>query len=262
MDIENYFKEGYYIGKTEEIFDDIELFKKYAKEICEEGEDINTRFSKGFRYRFEYPFSEKDNAPHVVTSLQEIKEREEHLEKNGYKTIQRWWERGLNMEVKDKVYSDFFRDSVDKFITKLYPQLIDNATHGDSITIYSDGDFLERHTDGRHEERYCVVLIYLSEKNDYIDGGGKLIVGKNEKDLKEVIPTNDTFVIMDFTKHDIIHEVEKVKNGFHRNTYITFVHNEEMWFKKQLDRGNVNVNHLQQFNKRAFDKLFPKNNIL
>ncbi len=258
MDIENYLKNGYYIGKTEELFEDYDLFKKYAKELCEFSKDINKRFEKGFAYRFEYPNIHNEKINFSLRNFDEIKKTENYLKNNNLKTIQRWWEKGLGPLGELNHYRNFFRGATDSFISKIYPDLDDNIAHGDSLTIYDDGDFLERHTDGVHKERYCVILIYLSEKNDYIDGGGKLIVGNNENDLKEVIPTNDTFVIMDFKKHDIIHEVEMVKNGFLRNTYISFIHNEEKWFRNELEAGNTNFNKLDQFNKRVAKKLFPE----
>jgi Rps23 Pro-64 3,4-dihydroxylase Tpa1-like proline 4-hydroxylase len=258
MNIENYLENGYYIGKTEELFDDINLFKKCAKELCDYSKDVNTRFKKGFLYRFEYPNVLNEKIDFSLRNFDDIKKREEYLKSNNYKTIQRWWERGLDSHGELNEHTNFFRSTTDSFIPKIYPDLDDNIAYGDSLTIYNDGDFLQRHTDGVHKERYCVILIYLSEKNDYIDGGGKLIVGNNEKDLKEVIPTNDTFVIIDFTKHDIIHEVEMVKNGFMRNTYISFIHNEEKWFMNELKNNNVDFNKLQQFNERAAKKLFPE----
>jgi hypothetical protein len=228
IDVEKFLTDGYYVGDIEEIFDDIELFNKNCDEICEFGKNRENRFLKKFQYRFQYPEADREGKPHQVFSFEEIEERDEHIKKNGFRTIQRWWERPAGGELEK--YTKYFRNNVDKFLPKLYPDLDDNIQHHDAFTLYENGDFIERHYDGRSTDRNCVILIYLSDPKDYNDGGGKLIVGKKDEELHSVDPLRNKFVIMDFTKHDIIHEVEPVKNDFQRNTYITFVYNEEMYF--------------------------------
>lgn len=254
IDIEKYLSDGYYIGNTSEIFGDIDHFYKLCDEICEYSKDKETRFLKNYQYRFQYPDCDKDGKLHFVKSFWEIEERDKYLKNMGYKTIQRWWERPCGGDLHD--YTIFFRNTIEKFISKLYPELEDNVEHNDAFTLYENGDFIERHYDGRSPERNCVVIIYLSDKKNYNDGGGKLIVGKKNEELKIVEPTRDKFVIMDFTKHDIIHEVEPVKNDFQRNSYITFVHNEELYYKKELQMGRQSEIDVKKYHERAARKIY------
>lgn len=262
MDIQKYLTEGFYVGNTNEIIKDQEEFKKHIKYIIKNGEDVTTRFKKGYQYRYQYPQADVENKPHSLNSFESIKEREEHIKTNGFKTIQRWWEKGGGGDFEEQ--TKFFRNILDSYLPTIYPELKDNIKHNDAFTIYEDGDFIERHVDGRSPERYCVVLIYLSEKKDYIDGcGGRLIVGNDENNLEYVIPISENFVMMDFTKHDIIHEVEKVSNGFKRYTYLSFVYNEELFYKEELKQGRITESDLKSFNKRAFEKIFGvENNVI
>jgi len=42
-----------------------------------------------------------------------------------------------------------------------------------------------------------------------------------------VIPLKGNYVILDFTKHNLYHQVQEVKNNFRRFSYINFVYNKE-----------------------------------
>lgn len=258
MNIQDYLESGYYIGKTNEIIKEMETFEKIAEEVREHGKDYNSRFRKGYKYRFQYPQSDEENKRHWVTSLHEIEERQNHIKKNNYRIIQKWWEKGGGGDFEK--HTSFFRDTLNSFLPKIYPDLQNNIKHHDAFTIYDNGDFIKRHSDGRSPERYCVVLIYLSDKKDYIDGGGHLVVGRTENELEKVEPVIDNFVIMDFLNHDIIHEVEPVKNDFHRFTYLSFVYNEELFYKEELNKGKITEEDMWKFHSRAAKKIF-KNSI-
>ena len=67
-----------------------------------------------------------------------------------------------------------------------------------------------------------MVLIYLSDEKDYIDGGGKLIL-QDKGYYDEVIPIHLNFAMLDFSKNNSNHAVEMVKNDFKRFTYINFI---------------------------------------
>jgi hypothetical protein len=72
-----------------------------------------------------------------------------------------------------------------------------------------------------------VVLIYLSDENDYNNGGGELKIVENGS-VNYVKPTLGNFAILDFTLNNPDHSVVSVKNDFRRLTYIDFVHDKEM----------------------------------
>lgn len=254
MDIQNYLENGYYIGKTNEIIKDMETLERIGSEVRDHGKDRDARFRKGYKYRFQYPESDQENKRHSVFSFEEIKEREDHIKNMNYKTIQRWWEKGGGSDFEE--YTSFFRDALNNFLPTIYPDLKNNIKHNDAFTIYENGDFIERHFDGRSPERYCVVLIYLSDKKDYIDGGGHLVVGKSHNKLEYVEPIIDNMVIMDFTNHDILHEVEPVKNDFQRFTYLSFVYNEELYFREELNKGRVTEDDMWKYHRRPARRIF------
>lgn len=232
INVEKYLKDGFYVGNVENIFDDIELFKTYSHEICNLYKDRNLRFEDGFSYRFEYSNQNNEKQKPSLKSFEEIIERENHLKTMGYHTIQRWWELGTFN--KSGKYKDYFREHIHNYLIKIYPELQNNIIDGDTFTVYENGDFIQMHADGTHPERYCVVLLYLSDKKDYINGGGRLIVGDDSRKLEYIEPTNDKFVLLDFTKNNLNHAVEMVKNNFQRFTYINFISNKEIAKKLQL----------------------------
>jgi Rps23 Pro-64 3,4-dihydroxylase Tpa1-like proline 4-hydroxylase len=122
----------------------------------------------------------------------------------------------------------YFREKIEKFISNIYPDLKDNTFHIDSLTLYTDGDFIENHADGENAGRRCVVLIYLSDSIDYKnEDGGKLILNINDEETYYIDPIKENFVILDFTKNNLNHSVSAVKNEFKRYTYIDFIYNKK-----------------------------------
>lgn len=87
------------------------------------------------------------------------------------------------------------------------------------VTMYNDGCFLLNHQDAVNDIKdrgHCAILIYLS--TDYEKGkGGELIIG-NEMVVE---PIFGNVAIIDFTKHNPYHSVEKV-SGYNRFCYINF----------------------------------------
>jgi hypothetical protein len=63
-------------------------------------------------------------------------------------------------------------------------------------------------------------------------------------------------VIMDFTNHDILHEVEPVKNDFQRFTYLSFVYNEELFYREELNKGRVTEEDMWKYHRRPAKRIF------
>lgn len=86
------------------------------------------------------------------------------------------------------------------------------------LTMYNDGCYLLNHQDASYSENKpnCVILIYLSY--DYKEGNGGELIVENTNIVK---PIFGNVAIMDFTKHNPYHAVEKVKN-YNRFCYINF----------------------------------------
>lgn len=200
-------EKGYHVGKNYELFSDFLTFQYHCSMIQKLEKNEN------FIYRFEY-FGSKTPYPMFIKENQ-IKERENFVNQNNFDVFQRWWQyEGENF----KNTINYFRNIITDFIKKNYDN-IEELIHMDNITLFEDGDFISKHKDGFNKDRVCVFLIYLSELKEYNDGGGTLIIN----DEKEVYPFNENFVVLDFTKNNIYHEVTPVKNGFKRFTYINFI---------------------------------------
>ena len=225
--INDYLYEGYYVGKMTELVADIPEFLRLSNEFM-----INAdRDAENFGYRYEYNDGGRDIPYEKTIKNSEIAERAKLVQENGYKEIQKWGEFFLGAEYSQII--SFMRKNVEEFVSKIYPDLKDNFVHQDSITLYENGDFIEPHTDGMNHARYCVVLAYLSNPEDYNDGGGKLVLGCGDEIETYVDPTNINFVLIDFTKSETLHAVEAVKNNFKRFTYINFIYNAEMTKQNQ-----------------------------
>ena len=100
--------------------------------------------------------------------------------------------------------------------------------------IHENGDFIEPHTDGNNLGRLCVILAYLSDIEDYNDGGGKLIIRDKDNNTHEVLPVKGNYVMLDFTNHNINHAVEVVKNDFERYCYLSFIYNTDVTGEAQV----------------------------
>lgn len=91
------------------------------------------------------------------------------------------------------------------------------------VTMYNDGCYLKNHTDGNGGytgDRHCVILIYLS--TEYEKGkGGEMVLSKDKTSEVWVEPIYGNVAIFDFTKHNIWHRVEKVKE-YNRYCFINF----------------------------------------
>ena len=225
VDLNEFFEKGYYVGKVSEFIrkDEWEKHKEICNKIFKLSED-----KKYYSYRYEYrvPNTVTDeeilNFKRSLETQEEIEERRQFISENGWETIQHWWE--LNYKSGEWLeFLEYFREKIQRFLYKLYPDLKEWNTHNDDgITIYENGDFIESHIDGQNPTRYCVVLIYLTPEKEYIDGGGKLIL-QDKGNYDEVVPVDVNFAILDFSKNNVNHAVEAVKNDFKRFTYINFI---------------------------------------
>jgi Rps23 Pro-64 3,4-dihydroxylase Tpa1-like proline 4-hydroxylase len=135
---------------------------------------------------------------------------------------------------------EYFQKIVEEYVPKIYPELKDNIDHQDNFTLYENGDHITPHNDGENSARYCVILIYLSDKNDYNNGGGELEISEYGTTVK-LLPLNDNFSILDFTRNNPNHSVLRVCNDFKRFTYINFVHNKKMVDEQKLRETNKNI---------------------
>jgi len=235
---------GYYFGNLNEIVPDTEEFKEVLNGIYESSKDKNN-----FGYRFDYRLKFEEGKEVEDTwvkklhyTVEETKQLEEYIKEKGGSEVQRWWE-SKNYEPNLQKARQFFHKHIEEYIEKIYPILKNNYNHQDAFTVYENGDHITPHNDGENRKRYCVVLIYLSNENDYNDGGGELKIVENDK-VNFVSPVLGNFAILDFTLNNPDHSVEKVKNNFKRITYIDFIHDKKLVELEYALNRKKNINNL------------------
>jgi Rps23 Pro-64 3,4-dihydroxylase Tpa1-like proline 4-hydroxylase len=132
----------------------------------------------------------------------------------------------------------FFNDAIRKHTSLIYPELMakkDTFKLATQYSMYEAGDFSEIHFDGINPGRACVIIIYFAEPETWNEGdGGELFLGHSLKmnninalefdgEYKYCKPTYGNYAIMDFTKFNIGHSIELVKNNFVRFALQSFV---------------------------------------
>jgi len=218
-------EEGCFVGNLKDFLsaEDIQALKEFK----EEAKDILlSDIEKYFvcRYNYQPPNDEPQKYPDKI-SMTEEKERDEYIKSENLLVWQKWYESSFppGMDLTDVP----FRISK-KIIKKFYPEYEDQIEHHrishGNLTLFRDGHFICKHNDGRNEGRICVILIYLNEENEYSeDTGGELVLENNSSKTIEIKPIFGNFCMMDFTKNNIAHWVNEVKNGFNRFTYLNFI---------------------------------------
>jgi Rps23 Pro-64 3,4-dihydroxylase Tpa1-like proline 4-hydroxylase len=236
---EELLEKGFYIGKTDEIFDDTSIFHSNIEEMIKLSHENNLF---GYRYNLSLPpeadITKVPGNSKLRIDNEEILIMDEYVREHNVPVFQKWWETKDSTPLSHIV--SFFREKIEKVLVELYPSLEDNFFHHDNFTLYKNGDFIQPHKDGLNVGRCCVVLIYLSHERNYNDGGGELLI--NEGDFNEkVIPINENFCILDFSKNNPNHAVNPVKNDFERYTYIDFVYERKLYQNYMLEKNNKKI---------------------
>jgi GDP-L-fucose synthase len=236
FNVREFFTEGgFYFGKTEEIIKNKEEFQEMIDLVKKDSID-----KSNYEYRFDYFIEGESPLGYSPIYNQEmINEREKYVREKGGREIQRWWEM-KKFNGNSQKAREYFQKIVEEYVPKIYPELKDNIDHQDNFTLYENGDHITPHNDGENSARYCVILIYLSDKNDYNNGGGELEISEYGTTVK-LLPLNDNFSILDFTRNNPNHSVLRVCNDFKRFTYINFVHNKKMVDEQKLRETNKNI---------------------
>jgi len=213
-------EKGYYFGNITEIVKDLPKFNNLSDNLIE----LSIDKSKYYTYR--HNINKQYNAKNSI-EIWEIPERKKFVEDNNLDVFQQWYESNKDPNGDLKNIHDFFRGITVDAVSNIYSNLNSkNVQHVDNFTIYENGDYINVHNDGNNPGRVCVILIYLSDPNSYNDGGGKLRIHNPTtlQSIDEVIPVRGNYALIDFTKHNISHSVEMVKNDFSRFCYINFVY--------------------------------------
>lgn len=224
--VKDFIDSGYYFGKIEELGVNIGEFNSHIEPVV-----LSAETKDDYLYRFEYKFFSQFGGNYRASiPKEEIPEREQFIKDNNLEVVQKWWESVSFTEDLGKS-KEYFKKIVEEYVVNIYPELKDNFEHQMAFTIYEDGDHITPHNDGENKARKCVILIYLSDEKDYINGGGELVIMEGD-DIKSLSPIKGNFSLLDFTHNNPNHSVNPVKNGFRRLTFIDFIYDKKE-LKKQ-----------------------------
>ena len=218
---DNLLEEGSYIGNIMDFIDIdeynqmlsvIEKVKNYS--IVNRDTELQCRYSI---------HNVKDNYEDKVP-LNEVESRDLYVKENNLIVTQKWFEYRLKQIPGEPNYNDFFMNFCKRILNHFYPDVEINYGEGFGVfTLYEDGHFIIDHKDGNNVGRVCVIIIYLSSESEYNnDGGGELVIKTNSQKEYTIKPILGTFTLLDFSKNDIHHQVNMVKNGFKRHAFINF----------------------------------------
>lgn len=213
----DFMSEGAYVGNLFDFVkeDEIEKLKSVIEDIKQYSID-NRETKLRCRYNHNGQEDEGYHYEHAIP-LSEIAERDQFIIDHGLVATQKWLEfNGNSTDV------EYFMKICEKINNALYPQIEMNTSLMGGFTLYEDGHFICDHKDGNNPGRVCVIIIYLTDESEYNDGGGELIIKTNSQKEYTIKPVLGTFSVLDFSKSDVHHAVNKVKNGFKRYSFINF----------------------------------------
>jgi hypothetical protein len=217
--MQNLLTNGYYTGTLEDIVTDTTEFDSHINIVKD---CFTNKKESTFRYRNVVQMH-PEYSMHV--ELSDLENRRNIIKTNNYSIGQQWYESYSVADINPS--KNYFRNIIKKFIRKAYPNIRDDFSNfkvEDSFTVFANGDFIEPHIDGDDNGRLCVVLIYLSDREDY-NGSGDFII--SDLGIK-ISPVKNNFMMLDFTLNNMQHEVQEVTGDFLRYTYIGFVYDTDI----------------------------------
>lgn len=218
---DDFLKEGFYVGDPHDLMDKDEsiYFDSKTTELKTEI-DKNRESILQCRYDYSDPNNPTVNYKSPIL-YNEIEERDSYIKENNLLVVQQWYEIPPDGGLFN-YHSEYMQDLCIKIINTFYPKIQINPIWG-SFTLYEDGHFIEPHRDQANEGRICAIIIYFSKESEWNDGSGELVLTSTSGKTYEIKPFIGTYCLLDFTKNNIMHEVKKVRNGFKRYAYISFV---------------------------------------
>ena len=159
----------------------------------------------------------------------------------GIRTTQQWGRLMTNNLPQDgnriSEMEAYFKGLIRKHLSLIYPELKaeeDTFVMHPAYSLYTEGDFSEVHYDGINPGRICVLIIYLAHPDTWDSTkGGELVIGhhidKGDDQIQYFLepyekcpPVYGNYAIMDFTKWNMGHSIERVNAGFERIAIQTF----------------------------------------
>jgi hypothetical protein len=168
----------------------------------------------------------------MTIPVSKIESRRAKIKEHSKQVSQQWFQIA-NRSAFDPL--TYFRGIVKGFIRNFYPEINpenSNLEFRDYFTLYQNGDFIDKHRDGKNIGRIAAVLIYMSEPNEYNNNGGELVLQGEEQNISAqdhvaVPPIKGNYVILDFKEHNPWHTVNCVTGDFKRYCYLAFLYNKD-----------------------------------
>ena len=230
--------------------DEIEYLKTLITKIKEYAtNERDTQLHCRYNYHLlethpETGLNENDTFIHSI-KLSEVADRDAFVKEHNREVLQKWFEfPGFDEECK------YFNEISKKILNIFYPNENIDFHQMPNFTLYEDGHFIAPHCDGLNVGRVCGLIIYLSDEADYNDGGGELVIETNSNTEYSIKPIFGTFSLLDFTKNNIRHSVNAVKNGFKRYSFIYFYNRIPEQNIDTIVEEHINETPKQNINKQ------------
>ncbi len=228
---------GYYIGKSTEIFSPFELAK--IRNAIQS--DIKTSFAENNNNDWMYFLTcawkteaNKDDQLNKPITFEKIQEKLDSVKKNDAFIQQSWFFKSYPDLKYLPLLKSVVENKLKNYVAKIYNINYDDIEGGPMVTYYRKNDFISVHRDGKNEGRICGILVYFATQNNYKkEYGGRLLLSpaKEQTHMEpedydllniRIEPTAPNMVILDFTKNNIFHAVEKCYEDFYRTAFIVF----------------------------------------
>lgn len=234
--IENYRNNGYLYGKITDYSNLIDLDGvNQIKDYIDNTNFIrHSRYDYWFKYKNlsymeeliydEYLKNDKDldTADYVYNKAHQYQLKK--IEECGFYPT---WVFGTSMDenISNKLHSSTIKDFQKKFVQRYYPEKVFNEfNQSNRLQFYDEGCEIKLHDDGKPKNRICVFLYFLNNEWSE-DNGGYLVLHDLNGNNVRINPIFPNFVVLDSDKN-LLHELEKIKNGVKYNIVSFYSHSD------------------------------------
>lgn len=225
---------GYYVGNSYDIFTEEELINLETEitNLLPGSEENNQKWNRCISANFDDNELQKYDS---FIPFHEIENRKKFINDNNGIVTQQWYFTDLmSLRIKNLDYS-LYKDRIRKFIAGIYnTNFMSLNINPINVTYYDKEDFIAPHKDGQNARRLCAFLLYFGDSRSYSkENGGRIFISQKEvpnymdysiytDNYMSVEPIRPNYVILDFTKHNVVHAVEKCLTTFNRYSLLCF----------------------------------------
>lgn len=227
--------QGYYIGSGYDIFSEKELdnLEHNISNILPNTSSFQEKWMRFITAQF--PHNKELEKTNTFIPLSELENRLQFIKDNNGIIDQQWYFSDITALPIPNFDGLFYIRKVADFIGKIY-NTDSKFVHARplNVTHYAKDDFIDQHRDGKNARRLCAFLMYFGNPKTYHkEYGGRLFI--TNKDIPNFMdksiydnhfisiePVRPNYVILDFTKHNLVHAVEKCFTDFNRFTLLCF----------------------------------------